>query len=67
MIGFIAFDFVLRVIFGCAMCVTFVIKILCVNFADRASNFTRFGIPGDMVPDLELVRHKASSKSILDN
>ena len=57
MIAFIAFDFVLWIVFGGVMGVTLVIKILKVHSDDLAGNATAFGIPSDVIAYFKLAGH----------
>ena len=57
MIGLIAFDLVLRVIFGSVMHIAFVIEILGVDGDDGPRHAARLRIPGDMVADFERLGH----------
>jgi hypothetical protein len=54
-VGFVAFYFVLRVVDGGVVSVTFVIEIFGVNFDDPATDASSFGVPTYVVADLEFV------------
>jgi len=53
MIGFVAFDFVLRIVFRSVMDMTFVIKVRGVDSDDGPSYAASFGIPAYMIAYLE--------------
>jgi hypothetical protein len=57
MIGFIAFDLVLRIIAGCVMRVTFVLKISFVDLNNNTRNITGLRIPGNMIAYFEFTVH----------
>ena len=52
-IGFIAFNFILRIVFGSMMCIAFIVEIGSMNLYDRAGNMTRFRIPAYMIADFK--------------
>lgn len=54
-VGFVAFYFVLRVVFVCVVSVAFVVEIFGVHFDDLAANAACFGIPADVVADFEFI------------
>jgi hypothetical protein len=57
MSGFIAFDFVLRLIFAGVMNVAFVIHVLAVHAHDLAADPAGFRIPAHAIADFESLGH----------
>jgi hypothetical protein len=53
MIGFVAFDFVLRIVFRSVMDMTFVIKVRGMEGDDGPCDAASFGIPAYMIAYLE--------------
>jgi hypothetical protein len=56
-IGFIAFDFVLRLVFRGVMHMAFVVEVFGVNGDDRARNPARLGVPGYVISNFERSWH----------
>jgi hypothetical protein len=56
-VSLVAFDLVLRVIFGRMMRVTFVVHILCVNFDHPTADVSGFRVPGHMIIEFEFLHH----------
>ncbi len=54
-VGFVAFYFVLRVVFVCVVGVAFVVEIFGVHLDDLAAYMAGFGIPANVVADFEFV------------
>src|SRR6516162_11880967 len=61
MIGFVAFDFVLRIVFRSVMDMTFVIKVLGMDGDDGPCHAASFGIPAYMIAYLESPIHLSDS------
>lgn len=59
-IGFVALDLVLRVLFRAAAYVPLVFRVPGVDFRDLAGDITGFGVPADVISDLECVSHGVS-------
>jgi hypothetical protein len=57
MVGFIAFDFIVRLIRAGMMRVSFVICVLCMDFDNPAADVSGFRIPGDVIADFEMCCH----------
>lgn len=57
MISFIAYNFILRIIFRSLMRISFVIKIGSVNFNNRPGNPACFAVPAYMIADVKWVFH----------
>ena len=57
MIGFVAFDFVLRIVFRSVMDMTFVIKVRGMDGDDGPCHAAGFGIPAYMIAYLESPTH----------
>ena len=57
MIGFIAFDLVLQIIFTGMMCIAFIVEIGSVDFYDLSGYMSCFRIPSHVIADLEFVCH----------
>ena len=57
MVGLVAFDFVLGIVFRGMVSMAFVIKILGVDGDDGAPHPARLGIPSYMIADLKLLPH----------
>src|SRR6478609_10725008 len=57
MVGLVAFDFVLGIVFRGVVSITFVVKILGVDGDDGARYPARLGIPSYMIADLKLLPH----------
>ena len=53
MIGFIAFNFILRIVFGSMMRIAFIVEIGSMDFYDRARYMTCFRIPAYMITDFK--------------
>jgi hypothetical protein len=60
MIGFVAFDLVLGIVFRGTMRMTFVVEVPGVNGDDGPGHPTGLGIPAYMVADLESLGHRAN-------
>jgi hypothetical protein len=58
MIGFIAFDLVLRIVLARMMDIAFVVHVPRVHPNDVAADLASFGIPGYAVADFECLRHE---------
>lgn len=56
-IGLVAFDLVLRIVFAGMMRIAFVIKIPRMDLDDLPADMPGFGIPGDVIADFERVFH----------
>jgi hypothetical protein len=61
MIGFVAFDFVLRIVFRSVMDMTFVIEVRGMDGDDRPCHTASFGIPAYMIAYLESPIHLSDS------
>src|SRR5215469_11910542 len=61
MIGFVAFDFVLRIVFRSVMDMTFVIKVHGIDGDDGPCHAASFGIPAYMIAYLESLIHLSDS------
>lgn len=57
MVGFIAFDFILRLIWSGVMRVSFVIYVLGMDLDNFPADMSGLGIPGDVIADFETFRH----------
>ena len=57
MVGFIALDFILRLIGIGVMRVSLVVDVFCMHLDDPAADASGLGIPGDVVADFETFRH----------
>lgn len=57
MVGLVAFDFVLGIVFRGVVSMAFVVKILGVDGDDSARHQARLGIPSYMIADLKLLFH----------
>jgi hypothetical protein len=57
MIGLVAFDFILRIVFRGVTHMTLVVKILGVDGGDRPRHPTGLGIPAYVIADLESLGH----------
>jgi hypothetical protein len=62
-VGFVALDLVLRIIFRAVMYIALEVYVARMFPDDNAFNVTGFGVPSDMVPDRELLYHPASLMS----
>jgi len=61
MVGFVAFDFVLRFVLRSVMDITFVIKILGVDGDNGPCHAASFGIPAYMIAHLKSLMHLSGS------
>jgi hypothetical protein len=61
MIGFVAFDFVLRIVFRSVMDMTFVIKVRGMDGDDRPCHTASFGIPAYVIAYRESPIHLSDS------
>jgi hypothetical protein len=57
MVGFIALDFILRLLGIGVAGVSFVVDIPCMHSDNRTADATGLGIPADVVADFEAFRH----------
>ena len=57
MIGFIAFDFVLRIVLRSVMDVALIVEVSGVDGDDRPRYSTGLGIPTDMIANFESLSH----------
>lgn len=57
MIGFITFNFILRVVFGSMMRIALVVKVGMMNFNNGAGNTASFRIPGYMIAGFKICCH----------
>lgn len=57
MVRFIAFDFVLRIVFSGVMGMPLIVKIARVDFDDRPGYAARLRVPAHVIADLERLRH----------
>ena len=64
MIGIAAFDFILWIVFSCVMRITFVIKILRMNFNNRSRNSSGFRIPVNFITNFKLSFHRYFFKNV---
>ncbi len=60
MVSFVALDLVLGIVGICVVHVSLVVKIPFVHFDDRSRDVPSFGIPGDVIADIELSGHDDS-------
>jgi hypothetical protein len=63
MIGLVALDFILWVVFRGVVNVTLIVKIAGVNRDNGSRHMVRLGIPSDMIADFEPLGHPANSSS----
>ena len=56
-VRFVAFDFILRILWAGVMCVAFIINGFGVDLDNPAADPTGFGIPSDVIADFELFSH----------
>jgi hypothetical protein len=61
MIGLVALDFILRIVFGSTVGVAFVVEIMSMDHPDRSTHPTSFRIPRDVVTNFESFSHLCSS------
>jgi hypothetical protein len=57
MVSFIAFDFILRLIRAGVMSISFVLRVLCMNFDNSAADVSGFRIPGNVIAYFEMCCH----------
>ena len=57
-LGLVALDLILRIVLGTMARVTLILGIAGINLDDPASDMARFGIPTDVVTDLEFCGHE---------
>ena len=57
MIGFVALDFVLRIVAGSVVRVALPVKIALVNFSDRPADVAGFRVPAYVIANLEMFTH----------
>jgi hypothetical protein len=67
MIGFVAFDFVLGIVFRRMMRMAFVVEVSGVDRNDGPRHTTGLGIPAYMVADLESPSHRATPLFLRNN
>jgi hypothetical protein len=65
MIGFVAFDFVLRIVFRRVMDMTFIIKVRGMDGDDGPCHTAGFGIPAYMIAYLESPIHLSDSSTFI--
>src|SRR5690348_7010664 len=62
-IGLVALDLVLRIVWRRVVRVPLVVEIARMNLDDRAADVSGFRIPGDVIPDLEFRLHGCAPAS----
>lgn len=61
MLGLVAFNFILGIIFRRVMSMTFVVEVAGMNLDDRARYPSRLRIPAHVIADFELLGHLPNS------
>src|SRR6476620_7178336 len=57
MVGLVALDFILRIIWGRVVRISLVIRIFRMNLDDLAADMTGLRVPGHMIANVEFCRH----------
>jgi hypothetical protein len=65
MVSFVAFDLVLRIIYGGVMDVSFVVDVPGMYSNDSTGYPTGFRVPAYVIADFEALSHDAASRSVM--
>lgn len=63
-VGLVAFDFILGIIFGRMMRMPLVVKIFGMDSDDRAGDPAGLGVPADMIPHFEIPGHGVTPAAV---